>query len=330
MSSSRYSGRPSPVFVTIILLVCILAGVAVGLMISAMIIPPQPGIKPPPVETTVAPTETTAPPADTTVPPADTTVAPAETTASSTAETTAAPAETTAPAPVTTAPPETEPPKPTFTILPRERTAVGEDYFNSVVFIGDSRTQGLQISTGGYGATVYADRGLSVDGITNKKFVVKKAPDGTSRALSIIESLTEEPHKGMIYIWLGINELGTPNPASYEKAFRRQLEAVQTACPEATIVVMSLLPVGRNASVYGMPSNVEVNNRVKTYNDILLKLAEEAGAFYLNAYESFADAEGFLPDGYATDGIHLVRDQNIAVCDYIRNHPVPEQFRSKP
>ncbi len=319
MSSPNYSGRPSPAFVIVILLICALAGLAIFWMVQSMIIPVQTDDTTPPLTTTESPITTVAP--ETTLAPADTTAPPPDSTA---------PDETTATPPVSTDAPETTAPLPPPPItLPKADTPVGDDYFTSIVFIGDSRTQGLQISTGGYGATVYADRGLSVDGITNKKFVVKKQPDGSSTTLSILETLTETPHKGMIYLWLGINELGS-QPASFEKSFRRQLEAVKGACPDAAIVIMSLLPVGRTASVYGMPSNVEVNARVKTYNDILLKLAEELGVFYLNAYESFADAEGFLPNGYASDGIHLVRDQNIAVCDYIRTHPVPDEFRPKP
>ncbi len=313
MSSKPYTGRPSGMFVFLILLVCALSAVAVVWMIQAMVIPQQ-GMP-----------ETTPPATQTTAAPEDTTNAPGTTVATAAPETTApvVPHDTdTTLAPETTEAPVTTAPLPPVITLPKADAPVGDDYFSSILFIGDSRSQGLSIATGGYGATFYADRGLSIDGVSSKKFLVQKQPDGSNASVSVIEALTASPHKGRIYIWLGINELGYAT-SRFESSFRTQLSAIRTACPDAEIVIMSLLPVGRNASVYGIPSNADANAKVSEYNSVLLRLAEEVGVYYLNCYESFADAEGYLPDGYASDGIHLVRDQNLAICDYIRNHPVP-------
>ena len=317
MSSKPYTGHPSGLSVVLILLICVLSAVAVVWMLQAMVIP-QHG----PVETTPPPPLTTAAPVtDLPTNSAGATVAPPP---EITAAATTAPTDTTAAPPATTPPPETTVPPPPVIILPKsENGAADDDYFRSILFIGDSRSQGLSIATGGgYGATFYADRGLSIDGVSSKKFLVQKQPDGSSASVTVIEALTASPHTGKIYIWLGINELGYAS-SRFESSFRTQLNAIRTACPDADIVIMSLLPVGRNAAVYGIPSNADANAKVSEYNSILLRLAEETGAYYLNCYESFSDAEGYLPDGYASDGIHLVRDQNLAICDYIRSHPTP-------
>ena len=307
MSSKNFTGRPSPMFVCIILLVCLASAAAVFWMIQDMVIPPQgiPETTPPAAVTTVpAPitTETTAPPettepAVTTEPSPDTTEIPPEI---------AAPLETTAP------------PPPVIT-LPAAETPVGEDYFTSILFIGDSRTQGLQIATGGYGATFYADRGLSIEGVSAKQFIVRK--EGT---LSVIEALRAEPWRQNIYIWLGLNELGWNSPTRFENVYRDQLTAIRAVCPDANIVIMSVLPVGRNAVVVGVNSSAESNRRVAEHNAALLRLAEEFGVYYLNCYEAFADAEGYMPNEYASDGIHLLRDRNLELCNYILSHPVPQ------
>lgn len=311
MSSRTFTGRPSGMFVFVILLICALSVFAVVWMISAMIIPPHG-----PLETT-APTPATDAPETTGLPSSPETSAPS-------ADTTAAPDVTTAPSDTTAEPAVTTEPPPPIITLPKAETPVGDDYFKSILFIGDSRSQGLSIATGGgYGATFYADRGLSIDSVGTKQFLVRKQADGSSKNLSITEALTADPHKGKIYIWLGLNELGWRSADRFETAFRTQLTAVKTACPDAEIVIMSILPVGRSAVVIGVDSSAAANARVIEYNDILYRLAEEFGTYYLNCYEAFADAEGYLPNGYASDGIHLVRDQNLALCDYIRSHPVP-------
>lgn len=316
MSSQNYTGRPSRLFVFVILLTCTLSVAAIVWMIHAMIIPPQGPVEttPPSVTDTDAPIDTTAPESParvetTAVPPVITTGT--DTTAPAPTDTTTEPAVT------------TEPPPPVIT-LPKAETPVGDDYFTSILFIGDSRSQGLSIATGGgYGATFYADRGLSIEGVSNKQFLVQKQADGSSATVSILEALTASPHKGRIYIWLGLNELGWRSTDRFETSFRTQLTAIRTACPDAEIVIMALLPVGRSAVVIGVDSSAAANQRVSEYNAILLRLAEEFSVYYLNCYEAFADAEGYLPNGYASDGIHLVRDQNLALCDYIRAHPVP-------
>lgn len=304
---SSNSGRATPSLLMITLLICALAAAAIAFMVHDMVIPQST-----PVETDPRPT-TTAEPSSSKVP--DTTEPP-PVTASTLPDSTAAPDTTAEPA-VTT-----EPPPPVIT-LPEAETPAGDDYFASILFIGDSRSQGMQISTGGYGATFYADRGLSIEGVSDKKFIKRTAPDGSQTSISIIEALTAEPVTEKIYIWLGLNELGWPSSAKFEKTYRTQLAAVREACPDADIVIMSLVPVGRNAVVVGVDTSADANKRVIEYNEILLRLAEEAGVYYLNCYEAFVDAEGYLPDGYASDGIHLVKAQNIALCDYIRAHPIP-------
>ncbi len=293
--------RASPAFIMISLLITLSAAAALIFLLHAMIIPPQTTIDPYPFDTSESP-----------LTPAETS-SPALT--SSQAPETASPTETD--------PPETNTPQPKITILPKAETPVGEDYFTSILFIGDSRTQGLQIATGGYGASFYADRGLSIDGVSSKKFITRTKPSGEAQTISILDALTEEPFGEKIYIWLGLNELGWRSTEKFETSYRTQLAEIRRLCPNAEIVLMALIPVGKNAIVIGVDSNDQANLRVREYNDILLRLAEEAGVYFLNCYEAFADETGYLPNGYANDGIHLRKEQNLALCEYIRSHPIP-------
>lgn len=58
--------------------------------------------------------------------------------------------------------------------MPGGTTAIGsgqvaDSYFDDAAFIGDSRTQGLQLYTGLPNATFYATQGLMVDTFFSKK-----------------------------------------------------------------------------------------------------------------------------------------------------------------
>lgn len=300
--TNRYTGQASPVFIAAVLIIVVLAAAAIVLMIRAMILPPT---EIPPLDT-ITPSPTTTEPPVTTAPPS-----------------TFEPIETTVPPDDTTAPPDTNEPYVPKPITLPESADVGEDYFKSLLFIGDSRTQGLQIATGGYGAAFYANRGLSVDGMGKTQFITVTNPDGSSKTLTVLDALRAEPFAQNIYVWLGLNAVGWNSTDRFRNLFRTDLEALIQACPQANIVIMSILPVGRNAVVIGCDDNVEVNRRVVAYNQILLDLAEHYDLYFLNCYEAFVDAEGFLPPGYSNDDMHLRKEQNLRLCEYIRTHSIP-------
>ena len=129
---------------------------------------------------------------------------------SSSAGSSAPPAATTTPPATTTM---TEPATTTATFA-GGTTAIGsgqvaDSYFDDAAFIGDSRTQGLQLYTGLPNATFYATQGLMVDTFFSKKFV--KAGGGK---ITIPDAMKNQTFK-KVYIMLGVNELGWV----YEKVF---------------------------------------------------------------------------------------------------------------
>lgn len=234
--------------------------------------------------------------------------------------TTVDPAVTTAPI-ETTEPAETTPPEPVI-ILP-EAEAVDKAYFASVIFVGDSRTQGMQIATGGYGATFFADRGLAVDGLESRAFIKRTAEDGSARELTVAAALAEDAFDGMLYLWFGLNEVGWISSAHFENTYRQALGKLTAICPNADICLMSVPPVGRSAIVIGADSPAAANARIKTHNEIIYRLAEEFGLYYLDCTTPFTDEEGYLPEGYSNDGIHLRVERNRELLTYIQTHPIP-------
>lgn len=285
MSRSRRRTRSSGWLYVICPVVTLVAALLIFLALRGMVLPPE---EIPPALT--APT---------------TTVDPAVTTA---------PIETTEPA-------ETTPPEPVI-ILP-EAEAVDKAYFASVIFVGDSRTQGMQIATGGYGATFFADRGLAVDGLEKRAFIKRTAPDGSTRELTVAQALTEDAFDGMLYLWFGLNEVGWISSAHFENTYRQTLGKLIEICPDADICLMSVPPVGRSAIVIGADSPAAANARIKTHNEIIYRLAEEFGLYYLDCTTPFTDEEGYLPEGYSNDGIHLRVERNRELLTYIQTHPIP-------
>ena len=75
-----------------------------------------------------------------------------------------------------------------------------EEYYKDAVFIGDSRTQGLQINAGLTSPDFFAGRGLNVKNARTEK-VVKNA---AGKAVTVVDALKDKQYK-KVYICFGIN-----------------------------------------------------------------------------------------------------------------------------
>lgn len=190
------------------------------------------------------------------------------------------------------------------TIAPTEETEevtteptykeIDESWFDDVLFIGDSRTQGLAM----YGrlgkADYFCDVGLSVFSL-----------DGTvctgSFGRCTIRTLLWQKTYGKIYINLGMNEIMKEHSlliAQYEKI----VEMIHELQPDAKIILQAVMTLGRDKSSYQDYYSLE---SIQDLNDRIAELAESADyLYYIDVNEWIADEEGYLPDGWTQDGCH--------------------------
>ena len=201
---------------------------------------------------------------------------------------------------------QTEPTEP----LPE---GVDDSYFDDAVFIGDSRTQGLQLYGGlPGGTTFYAAKGVNVG--TVGAATIK---DG-GEEVTVYEALKRHSF-GKVYVMLGVNELGWASEKTFIVRYGELLDEIRNSQPDAIIYVQSILPVSKSKS----DSSVYTNSRIDLYNGLIKQMCEEKGAVYLDVAEAVRDDSGALPEEATVDGIHLKKDYCIKWKDYIRTHTVP-------
>lgn len=231
---------------------------------------------------------------------------------SSSAGSSAPPAATTTPPATTTT---TEPATTTATFA-GGTTAIGsgqvaDSYFDDAAFIGDSRTQGLQLYTGLPNATFYATQGLMVDTFFSKKFV-----KAGGVKITIPDAMKNQTFK-KVYIMLGVNELGW----AYEKVFIQKygevVDKVKELQPDAKIYVQSILPVTKAKSDGDAIYN---NTKISRYNELIEQMCREKGVTYLHVADAVGLDNGALPAGSATDGVHLNREYCYKWLDYLKTH----------
>ncbi len=171
---------------------------------------------------------------------------------------------------------------------------VEESYFNSVLFIGDSRTVGLSY----YGRLGQADYFATV-GLSSLNLFETSAEDQGFSAQSL-ESLLASRSYSHIYIMLGINEIGYP-VASQEQAFLELLHRIQNLQPEAEIIFQANLPVTQARATSNTLFSLE---NIAAQNARIAALADGEQVHFLDLSSHFCDDLGYLKAELTGDGTH--------------------------
>lgn len=172
---------------------------------------------------------------------------------------------------------------------------VDDSWFDDVLFIGDSRTEGLRLYSRIGGADYFAATGMSVYTALTKKASDKGFSEQT------LPQLLKNKTYGKIFIGLGINECGS-NFKSLTKAYTKLVNTVREAQPDAVVILQAIMTTGHKKEAQNIcfgPKNLF------KINEMIRSLADGEHIFYINVNEVFADEEGYLPDSFSGDGCHL-------------------------
>ena len=189
--------------------------------------------------------------------------------------------------------------------------AFAED-FSDAVFIGDSRTQMLQLYTGLSSADFLTGVGLTVTQAGTKEIIPQ--PDGTK--CTVLEAAAQKQYR-RVYIMFGTNELGWAYPQVFREKYVELLQTLQALQPEARIYVQTIFPVTKARSDQGTYEN---NENVVRFNQEIRAAAGEAGTILLETAALFDDGAGNLPAGDATDGVHLTAACCWEWLDFLREN----------
>lgn len=186
-----------------------------------------------------------------------------------------------------------------------------EEYMESLLFIGDSRTNGL----GNYGfikkENIYAVDGLSHIGAQTERFI----KINNSKNMTIEEAIAiRQPERAMI--GFGINGVGFMDEKTFINEYEKFLRSLKEKSPSTEFIVQSILPV---SSGYER-SNPEINNeKIDQYNEQLADLAEQLDMAYFNLAPAMKDEKNALKKEHnAGDGIHLSKNAYEVIVEMIK------------
>lgn len=169
-----------------------------------------------------------------------------------------------------------------------------DEFFADTLFIGDSRTVGLQDYAELETATFFAYSGLS------SFSAFKKTLDVPGIGKTTLETLLTSQHYGKIYLMLGINELGYPL-SSIRSQYTHVATKIRELHPHAQIILCANLRVvadGKEKRDY------VANETINQVNEHIASLADNETFFYVDANPLFDDGNGALDPQYCADDLH--------------------------
>lgn len=187
---------------------------------------------------------------------------------------------------------------------------VDQSYFNDAVFLGDSRTVGLQLYSGWDNCDYLADVGMTIYDCLDRDISFGDIQHTTAR------DVLSTSRYGKVYIMLGINECGS-NINTYFDKYTEVVDQIHRWQPDAIIVVQGIMKVGAQKSA----THPSINNaNITARNEKLATLANDWYIYYLDINEAVCDENGNLTDGYSFDQVHLYAKYYSLWCDYLLEH----------
>ena len=190
-----------------------------------------------------------------------------------------------------------------------------DSFFDSAVFLGDSRTEGLQLFSGLKHGTFYWARGMSVFRVDDDDYKIFEV-DG--KKCTMIGALGKRSYDS-VYIMIGVNELGYP-ASSYEKTLASLIDEVLAAQPDAVVYLQVMPPLNdAMCRTHGLASYINNDNLTK-FNEAIVRVATEKKVALLNTAEVYTGEDGQLPQEMASDGCHFAVSGYTPWADYMRTH----------
>jgi len=189
---------------------------------------------------------------------------------------------------------------------------VDEGWFADAVFIGDSRTEGLQLYS-----TLKAGLWLTQAGLNVRTARTQDSFTVGERKVSLQEAL-EGRQWGKIYLMLGVNEASWMEEEVFCTQYSGLIDDLRALEPGAQIYIQTLIPVTVSRAAAREPGNEALARR----SELLRELAREKRVYLVDVAAAFTGSNGALPKELSTDGLHLTTQGHHVWIDYLRTHTV--------
>ncbi len=196
----------------------------------------------------------------------------------------------------------------------------GQEYIDSMVFIGDSTTHGMAyygVLDGGKDTTqVWTPKSgtLAMWNLLTENIVY---PEDESEMLIADAISVKQPE--IVVLTLGVNGVSSLSEEQFVGYYQGLVEVIKTASPDSKIILQSIYPV---CDYYEYVNSISME-KINRANSWIAKLANDNAVYYLNTISALVGENGHLKEEYCNgDGIHISREGFNVILEYIRTHAI--------
>ena len=203
-----------------------------------------------------------------------------------------------------------------------ENEPVEDGRFDDAVFLGDSRTEGLQLFSGlKHGSFLWVR-----DAVLYRGELPKYALFGEGEEKVTMLQALEQKEYGAVYIFTGLNELER-SPEYFREKLTAFVDRVLELQPRAVVYLQTVLPVNEEAVRGSGLSACFTNEGVDAFNEVIREVAAEKQVLLLDTAEIYRDEDGQLPGKMTSDGCHFKAKYYKLWAEYLRTHVMePEVY----
>ncbi len=195
---------------------------------------------------------------------------------------------------------------------------MNQDYMDSIVFFGDSNTNGMRIREmlqGGYETEQIwtPESGTLTLSFWSTATIVNTT---TWQSTPLLELMAEKKPEYLI-VNMGVNGISFMDETYFKEEYMAMIAGLMEASPETKIMLSGLYPVSHS---YAYQRDIN-NDKLTAASGWIYQIAEELGLRYLDAGAPLRGEDGSLPEHlHSGDGLHLNQEGYQLVLDYIRTH----------
>lgn len=204
---------------------------------------------------------------------------------------------------------------PSETLL-SEANRAGTSYLNDIIFVGDSRTNGMAGNDFVPESQVFAEDGINHKDIQKTAFIKMS---GVKKTMTLEEAVKLK-RPPIIMVSLGINGVAFMAEDEFMKEYENLINLLQKSSPNSQIIIQSIFPV---STAKEQSDTRMTNKKIDSYNQKLLQLAGRENCYFLDSAQSLKNSKNALDSKYDSgDGLHLSKQAYEVIFDYILTHPL--------
>lgn len=201
-------------------------------------------------------------------------------------------------------------------VLLAETPDAGEEYVDNTCYIGDSITLGLKVFKILPAERVFSEGSIDPYAAGHNKMVT--LPDGTKVTAPQAVGYYK-PQR--VVITLGTNAVSWISESAFFHSYGQLIDDIRAESPETVVIIQSIPPVTEEYESHAIKLT---NKTINKFNLILLDLAAEKSAYFLNTASVLKNERGYFNEIYQSgDGLHHNQASYAIWLNYLRTHAVP-------